>query len=87
MPYIPAERRDRLNLPIDELNLKIITAGELAYAITRLCLGHLPHDRGPTFFDLAGVIGVLETVKLEFYRRDVALYEDNKRHENGDVFP
>jgi hypothetical protein len=28
---------------------------------------------------------VLESVKLEFYRRAVAAYEDNKIVENGDI--
>ena len=31
------------------------------------------------------VVGVLESVKLEFYRRAVAAYEDNKIVENGDI--
>ena len=32
------------------------------------------------------IIGVLECVKQEFYRRMVAPYEDKKCEENGDVF-
>ncbi len=32
------------------------------------------------------VIGVLESMKLEMYRRTVAPYEDLKVQENGDVF-
>lgn len=32
------------------------------------------------------VVGVLECVKLEFYRRIAAPYETMKRDENGDVY-
>jgi len=32
------------------------------------------------------VIGVLESVKMELYRRKIADYEDEKCEENGDVY-
>jgi len=32
------------------------------------------------------IIGMLESAKLEFYRRLMASYEDKKKEENGDVF-
>ena len=31
------------------------------------------------------IIGALESAKLEFYRRPVAIYEDKKIIENGDI--
>ena len=31
------------------------------------------------------MIGALESAKLELYRRSIALYEDTKIKENGDV--
>lgn len=37
------------------------------------------------YADYNEVIGVLESCKLEFYRRHVAAYEDRKIKENGDV--
>ena len=36
--------------------------------------------------ELNAAIGVLECAKLELYRRVVAMYEDGKIKENGDVF-
>jgi hypothetical protein len=32
------------------------------------------------------VVGALEACKLEFYRRVVTPYEENKMKENGDVY-
>lgn len=37
-------------------------------------------------WSLADVLGTLECVKLEFYRRVVAPYEDKKCAENGDAY-
>jgi hypothetical protein len=38
------------------------------------------------YTDLNAAIGMLECAKLEFYRRVVASYEDQKCFDNGDVF-
>ncbi|HOK39385.1 MAG TPA: hypothetical protein PLC87_12045 [Bacteroidales bacterium] len=38
-----------------------------------------------TFTTMSQIIGVLESVKQEFYRRVVAPYEEEKIKENGDV--
>jgi hypothetical protein len=77
VPYIPQHRRiEALILPEG--------AGELCYALTDTCIDFLPPD--PSFADFAQVIAALETTKLEFYRRMIAPYEDDKRLENGDVF-
>lgn len=37
------------------------------------------------YADYNEVIGMLESCKLEFYRRHVSTYEDKKIKENGDV--
>lgn len=37
-------------------------------------------------WSLADVIGTIECVKLEFYRRVVAPYEDKKAEQNGDAY-
>ena len=60
------------------------TAGELNYAITKLVLGALPP--APRYEDYNRAIGVLESAKLEFYRKMVSHYEDQKAFENGDVY-
>jgi hypothetical protein len=37
------------------------------------------------YFHYNWAIGVLEAIKLELYRRQIAFYEDKKSSENGDV--
>lgn len=88
MPYIKQERRDKI-----QNNWMIEGVGELNYKITKEILAYMMHKIGETphkivysYADYNEVIGVLECVKQEFYRRMVALYEDEKREENGDVF-
>lgn len=81
MPYIQESNRQSLeeHFDIDQPE----TSGELNYLITGLVqvwLGkHYNYDR------LNAAIGVLESAKLELYRRSVAPYEDRKMAENGDV--
>lgn len=60
-------------------------AGELNYAITRLCWEYLA-DEEPTYRLINDVLGALEGAKLEFYRRVAVPYEDIKMAENGDVY-
>jgi len=55
--------------------------GELNYVITRILKESYPLR----YFNLNRAMGVLESAKLEFYRRVVAPYEDIKIKESGDV--
>jgi len=57
--------------------------GTLNYIITRLCDFWLG---GANYEKYNMVIGVLECVKQELYRRQVAPYEDKKWQQNGDVY-
>lgn len=85
MPYIPDSRRKE----IGDFTFTTTKPGELNYAITCLCLNYLgdidPVDDN-TYSDYNEVIGVLECVKQELYRRLIVPYEDEKCEENGDVF-
>jgi hypothetical protein len=49
------------------------------------CLKYLDNVN-KSYFSYNEVVGVLECVKLEMYRRLVAPYEDRKCKENGDVY-
>lgn len=85
MPYIKGDDRVEIDEVIDELAFSIREGpGRLNYAITRLLLV-LYHDR-KTYSAYNEIVGVLECVKQEFYRRAVAPYEDQKAKENGDVY-
>ena len=78
MPYIPKENREEAQVaPRD--------AGELNYAITCLIRGYL-RQHGKRYAQINDIVGALEGAKLEFYRRIVAPYEDQKRAQNGEVY-
>jgi len=83
MPYIKQIERDKLDPLIGLLSERIMSEGALNYVITNLVLHYTPDA---CYTDYAGVLGTLEAVKLELYRRKVAGYEDGKAAENGDVF-
>lgn len=80
MPYIKSGR-DRLHRdPWSACN-----PGELNYVISTLLDGYI-RSMTPSYATFNEVIGALECAKLELYRRLIAPYENNKIHENGDVF-
>ena len=84
MPYIAQSQRKNINPNIDKLLLSMLrTPGELNYIITRLVLSY---TTPLNYTRIAEVTGVLENVKQEFYRQAVAIYEDQKIEENGDVY-
>ena len=86
MPYITQPDRDRLDPKIKELANTInmeSRAGELNYTITKLLLTIKGAGK---YKDYNELIGALESVKLEVYRREIAPYEDLKVNENGDVY-
>lgn len=83
MPYVKPGRRELLNPLIQELSSSISSVGDLNYVITMLCLSEAPDS----YDDYNALVGVLESAKLEFYRRAVSAYEDTKVGENGDCYP
>ena len=84
MPYIEQECREELLATMNLTGLLEFrpTAGELNFIITTLLLATEPK----CYRDYNELIGVLESCKLEFYRRAVASYEDKKIQENGDIY-
>jgi len=61
-----------------------IYAGELNYIISRILISY---TRGRETYEMLNtVIGALEAAKLEFYRRQVVPYEDEKIALNGDIY-
>jgi hypothetical protein len=87
LPYIKPENRVRYekvlgelidilkSLPVEEVD------GELNYVVTKILKGVYPLR----YFHINKAIGVLECIKLEFYRRVAAPYEDGKIMDSGDV--
>jgi hypothetical protein len=87
LQYIEAEKRRKYDKPLKDLVgiLKSLPAeevdGELNYVVTKILKEVYPLK----YYHLNKAIGVLECIKLEFYRRVAALYEDVKIKESGDV--
>ena len=79
MPYIPQYRRQLLS---NESYAE--TSGELNFEITRLIKSYW-QDR-QCYSTINDIIGALEAAKLEFYRRVVIPYEEDKKLKNGDVY-
>jgi hypothetical protein len=88
MPYIDKNRREELEQAdldrvIKKLTVRNLSAGDLNYIITKLLDAQMPTI---SYTKSNELIGVLECVKLEFYRKLVAPYEDKKEVENGKVY-
>ena len=87
MPYIKSEKRKKYEMIIQELVsiLKPLPPeevdGDLNYVVTKLLKEVYPLR----YYHINKAVGVLECIKLEFYRRVAAPYEDLKIKESGDV--
>lgn len=79
MPYI--KQSERSNRPLVHNQ----QAGNLNYTLSQEVDRYL-WENGLSYATLNNVVGVLECLKLEVYRRIAAPYEDKKLEENGDVF-
>lgn len=84
MPYIKQYSRDELDPLIEDLTKQIGRIGDLNYVITSLLIDYAGDN--PRYKDYNELIGVLECAKLEFYRRAVSSYEDEKCYDEGDVY-
>ncbi len=79
MPYIKKDQRQKI-----AKGQKPSNPGELNYKVTTLLLQYLK-DKGTSYATFNEILGVLNAVNQEFYRRWVAPYEDQKIQENGDI--
>jgi len=93
VPYIKKEDRNRINqvssadyaLPMLKINYEQIdTAGELQYAMAIMFKSYIER-KGLNYQHCNDVMGALAGAQMEFYRRHVAEYEDQKIESNGDV--
>ena len=86
MPYISDLDKPRIDEELVDvlelLNNSKYTIGDINYIFTKILLATNPIK----YVDFNALVGVLECCKLEFYRRAVAAYEDEKIKENGDVY-
>jgi ribosomal protein S3AE len=87
LPYIKADNRNKYEKILEEL-VKILKTlppeeidGELNYVVTKILKEIYPLR----YFHINKAVGVLECIKLEYYSRVAAPYEDSKIREAGDV--
>ena len=91
MPYIKQEQRNKLDKAITTLlnKLKKVQeqdlAGNLNYIFTKLLCNAFDMPNTPRYHKINTITGILECVKLEFYRRLAGQYENIKIVESGDL--
>jgi uncharacterized protein DUF6899 len=85
MPYIDKGRRAAFDSYVDELVDSVGRTGnqpgDLNYIISRL----LTETRKRSYSSYNEAVGILECAKIEFYRRVVSEYEDEKIVANADL--
>lgn len=84
MPYISKKARNAMNRQYDPR--RPAQPGELNYALSNIIDKYLSDCGGALYGNYNDVIGVLECIKLELYRRFVGPYENEKLESNGEVF-
>jgi hypothetical protein len=89
MPYIAQDRREKYDLPLlqllDRLTPEVDTGniGDVNYCISFLVVNLFREKK--SYKRANDLMGALTGVQLEFYRKEVAPYEDVKIRENGDI--
>jgi hypothetical protein len=86
MPYIHKDRKQQIDVtssfPINA------TPGDLNYALHQVIDHWLVSQQvDVNYTQCNSIVGALECVKLEIYRRIVAPYENKMINKNGDVEP
>lgn len=94
MPYVGQKRRKKIFRKYDNDAIQvdgghifvddIETAGELQYAMAEMFKSFVER-KGTCYQTMNDVLGAIAGAKMEFYRRKVVPYEDEKIEENGDV--
>lgn len=91
MPYIAPKEREQYEETIQSLVEDFFHSGDnwrgdMNYVVSSIIARLIEKWQGPRYAQINDLIGVLECIKLELYRRVAAPYEDIKAEENGDVY-
>ncbi len=84
MPYIIRERRDVFDNALKVLAGEVNSEGELNYCIYKLSM-LLIERIGESYSNLSMCSSAMEHAKLEWYRKMLVPYEEEKIRENGDI--
>ena len=92
MPYIPQKDREMLDIYINNIVALLLEdkeklSGKFNYVITKIAKDLFRKSNGLElrYNNLNNIVGVLESAKLELYRKLISAYEDVKIEQNGDV--
>lgn len=91
MPYIEKKAREQFEREVETLVHKLswdkvnepVSVGEVNFVLSSIIWKVWATK--PSYTLGNNLIGALECVKQEFYRRQLAPYEDKKIAENGDI--
>ena len=87
MPYIKQQDRKNYDELVKELISQLVRRedmpGRLNYCISSIVFKLF--EDNPCYSNANNLMGALSCVQQEFYRRKVALLEDKKINENGDI--
>ncbi len=83
MPYIIGKQRIKLDKLTQGVPYAELSEGELNYLITRILI---IWANPINYARYNAVMGVLDCIGKEFYRKVIAKYEDTKCLLNGEVF-
>ena len=85
-PYIKNEERTKFQYLLAEFGkVEVKTVGELNFLLTSIIWMFVKRV-GINYTNINNIIGCLECVKQEFYRRVGIPYEEKKKLENGDSY-
>lgn len=92
MPYIKNELRPKYHATISHLLERLLkleqkdVGAHMNYFISSVCKEYLEKSEGGTrYYKIEQLIGALECIKLELYRRVAGPYEDKAIDKNGDI--
>ncbi len=84
MPYIKTERRSLFDSHLEACASQILNEGDFNYCIYKMA-SLLIERIGENYQNLSMCSSAMEHAKLEWYRKRVAPYEEEKIAENGDI--
>ena len=87
MPYIKPDKREDYDDEINALFVKLrdnnFNEGDINYCLSKLIWSIFNYNY--RYAEANKLLGILEAVKLEFYRKKIVCFEDKKCDVNGDL--
>jgi len=84
MPYIKKTDRVKHDEILRDIDYSKLDMGDINYFVSSMLKMYI-EVHGESYSNYNSLIGVVECIKLELYRRQVSSYEDVKIGQNGDI--